>query len=173
MAKLSTEQALYYFLSGYTSKLAGTERGIGSEPQATFSACFGAPFLPLHPGVYANLLGQRLKEYQTRVWLLNTGWTGGGYGVGSRISLPYTRALINSVLNGSLDNSPTYKHQLFNLDIPLEVEGVPRSLLIPEEGWLNRANYDNTARTLANQFKENIKKFDALLSDEVRKAGPN
>lgn len=173
LAKLSTEQALYYFLSGYTSKLAGTERGIGSEPQATFSACFGAPFLPLHPGVYANLLGQRLKEYQTRVWLLNTGWTGGGYGVGSRISLPYTRALINSVLNGSLDNSPTYKHQLFNLDIPLEVEGVPRSLLIPEEGWLNRANYDNTARTLANQFKENIKKFDALLSDEVRKAGPN
>lgn len=173
LAKLSNEQALYYFLSGYTSKLAGTERGLGSEPQATFSACFGAPFLPLHPGVYANLLGQRLEKYQTKVWLLNTGWTGGGYGVGNRISLPYTRALINSVLNGSLNDSPTYKHPIFNLQIPLEVEDVPSYLLNPEEGWQNKADYVKAARSLADQFKENIKKFDTLLSNEVRTAGPN
>ena len=124
LARLSPDQALYYFLSGYTSKLAGTERGLGQEPEATFSACFGAPFLPLHPSVYANLLGERLEKFSTHVWLLNTGWTGGPYGVGHRIALPLTRSMIKTVLSNSLNDSLTINDDIFNLEIPEEISGI-------------------------------------------------
>ena len=118
LARLSNEQAMYYFLSGYTSKLAGTERGLGDKPQATFSTCFGAPFLPLKPAIYAKLLSERLEKHGTKVWLLNTGWAGGGFGVGERIALPLTRAMIDAVLSGSLDNVETHTHPIFNIEIP-------------------------------------------------------
>jgi phosphoenolpyruvate carboxykinase (ATP) len=172
LARLSTDQALYYFISGFTSKLAGTERGLGQEPQATFSACFGAPFLPLHPGVYARLLGERLKKHATRVWLLNTGWTGGGYGVGERISLPYTRSLINAVLRNSLNNVPTFHHDVFNLDIPKCVEDIPGELLDPKNGWVDKELYTQTALKLAQLFRENFEHYADLMPESVRASGP-
>ena len=172
LAKLSNEQALYYFISGYTSKLAGTERGLGQEPEATFSACFGAPFLPLHPGLYANMLGQRLETYHTQVWLLNTGWTGGGFGVGQRISLSDTRAMINAVLNNSLNDVPTINHPIFNLNIPERVEGIQSELLNPENGWEDKQAYQENAIILANRFKSNFQHYQDLLSDDVLNSGP-
>jgi len=132
LAKLSNAQAIYYFLSGYTSKLAGTERGLGDKPQATFSTCFGAPFLPLKPTVYANLLSEKLTKHGTQVWLLNTGWSGGGFGTGKRIALPLTRAMISAVLGGALDHVETHTHPIFGVEIPNEVPGVPQEVLNPE-----------------------------------------
>ncbi len=131
LAKLTKEQAMFYFLSGYTSKLAGTERGLGNKPEATFSTCFGAPFLPLKPTVYAKLLAKRLEEHGTNVWLLNTGWSGGGFGVGERIKLPLTRAMISAALEGELDDVPTHIHPIFNIAIPDAVPGVPNEVLNP------------------------------------------
>ena len=172
LAKLTIEQAMYYFLSGYTSKLAGTERGLGDKPEATFSACFGAPFLPLKPSIYANLLAEKLAQHQTHVWLLNTGWSGGGYGVGKRIALPLTRAMISAVLSDQLNNVETHRHPIFNLDIPNEVEGVPQNVLNPELAWTDQAAYQREALQLAHRFAENFKKYEKTVLPEVSAAGP-
>lgn len=171
IARLTREQAMYYFLSGYTSKLAGTESGV-TEPQATFSACFGAPFLPLHPSVYAQLLGRKLEEHNSAVWLVNTGWSGGSYGVGKRIRLPFTRAMITAALKGELDQIPTHPDSFFGLYIPEHVPGVPDELLDPRQTWADPAQYDNTAKILVTKFQENFARFDGRISQAVAEAGP-
>ncbi len=171
ISRLTKEQAMYYFLSGYTSKLAGTETGV-TEPQATFSTCFGAPFLPLHPTVYARQLGEKMEEHQTRVWLVNTGWTGGPYGVGERIKLAYTRAMVRAALNGDLDDVPTQQDPIFGLHIPVSCPGVPDEILNPRNTWADPAAYDEKARELARRFRENFKQFEAFVPPEVVAAGP-
>ena len=173
IARLSQEQAMYYFLSGYTSKLAGTETGLGAEPQATFSACFGAPFLPLSPTVYANLLGEKTRERSVKVWLVNTGWTGGAYGVGQRISIRYTRAMIKAALNGSLDHEEYRKEPYFGLEIPLHCDGVPTDILDPRQTWSNPEDYHNQAQLLLSRFEKNFSQYVGLVSEEVWKAGPH
>lgn len=172
LAKLNTDQALYYFLSGYTSKLAGTEKGLGEEPQATFSTCFGAPFLPLHPTVYANLLGEKLEKHQSQVWLVNTGWTGGPFGVGERIRIPYTRAMIKAVLNGDLDTVPFRSDPFFGLEIPEMVPDVPPELLNPQSTWGDQSAYERQAIILTGRFHENFKQFSSHGSAPVMEAGP-
>lgn len=172
LARLTKEQAMYYFLSGYTSKLAGTERGLGDKPQATFSTCFGAPFLPLKPTVYAKMLAERLEEHGTSVWLLNTGWSGGGFGVGERIALPLTRAMISAVLSGQLDGSPTHIHPIFNIAIPDDVADVPNEVLNPELSWEDRQQYEDEAKALAQKFTENFKKYENNVGPEVPASGP-
>ena len=172
LAKLSNVQAMYYFLSGYTSKLAGTERGLGDKPQATFSTCFGAPFLPLKPTVYAELLSEKLKKHGTKVWLLNTGWSGGAFGTGQRIALPLTRAMISAVLSGSLDNVETHTHSIFGVEIPNEVAGVPQEVLNPELSWSDQPAYQQEATVLAKQFAKNFEKYRDSVSKEVTEAGP-
>ncbi|MBC5638173.1 phosphoenolpyruvate carboxykinase (ATP) [Ornithinibacillus sp. BX22] len=171
ISKLTKEQAMYHFLSGYTSKLAGTERGV-TEPQATFSACFGAPFLPLSPATYATMLGEKIDLYNTNVFLINTGWTGGSYGVGNRIRLSYTRAMVHAALEGELNNVETIKDEIFGLEIPAHVAGVPDELLIPRNTWEDKEAYDETARNLAKKFHDNFKKF-THVSPEIAAAGPN
>lgn len=171
VAKLSPEQAMYHFLSGYTSKLAGTERGV-TEPEATFSACFGAPFLPLPPLVYAKLLGERLAKHNTSVFLINTGWTGGPYGVGKRMSLPYTRVIVTAAINGQLNNVPCIHNDIFNLDVPKACPGVPSEVLNPRGTWQDKEAYDRTARDLARRFAENFAKFGANVPPEIVAAGP-
>jgi phosphoenolpyruvate carboxykinase (ATP) len=158
ISKLTNEQAMYYFISGYTAKIAGTEEGV-KEPQVTFSACFGAPFLPLHPYIYANLLKEKLETCQTKVWMINTGWTGGPYGSGSRISLAYTRAMITAVLNGDLDNASTYMHRFFGVRIPIGCPGVPSEILDPRQTWDNKHAYDQTATDLAEKFRDNFRQY--------------
>ncbi len=172
LAKLSNAQAMYYFLSGYTSKLAGTERGLGDKPQATFSTCFGAPFLPLKPTVYAQLLSEKLAKHGTQVWLLNTGWSGGGHGVGKRIALPLTRAMISAVLSGALDHEETHTHPFFNVEIPNEVQGVPQEVLNPELSWSDQNAYAKEAAHLAQKFAQNFEKYLNSVSQEVVEAGP-
>ncbi len=167
---LTTEQAMYYFLSGYTSKLAGTEKGV-TTPEATFSACFGAPFLPLRPGEYANLLRERIEKHNVRCYLLNTGWTGGPYGVGSRININYTRAMVRATISGALDSVETVTDPVFGLRIPTSCPDVPSNLLIPRNTWANTDDFDRTATDLAARFKKNFQQF-TLPSDEVRNAGP-
>ncbi|WLV23842.1 phosphoenolpyruvate carboxykinase (ATP) [Aciduricibacillus chroicocephali] len=169
ISRLTKEQAMYHFLSGYTSKLAGTERGV-TEPQATFSACFGAPFLPLAPAKYAEMLGKKIDEHNARVYLVNTGWTGGSYGEGSRMKLSYTRAMIHAALEGELNNVETATDEIFGLNIPLQVPGVPDEVLVPKNTWADKDAYDSAAKALANKFHENFKKFEA--SDEIKQAGP-
>lgn len=154
ISKLSTEQAMYYFVAGYTSKLAGTEMGI-KEPQATFSACFGAAFLPLHPLKYAHLLGEKIKTGNVQVWLINTGWSGGGYGVGSRIKLTYTRAMIHAALKGNFEHTNFNKHDIFGLEMPEECPNVPTELLNPKNTWEDKDAYDQKAKSLAKAFEEN------------------
>ncbi|HEX6589574.1 MAG TPA: phosphoenolpyruvate carboxykinase (ATP) [Longimicrobiales bacterium] len=171
IAKLTREQAMFHFLSGYTAKVAGTERGV-TEPKATFSACFGAPFLPLPPSVYAKMLGEKIDEHAPGVWLVNTGWTGGKYGVGHRMKLSYTRAMVNAAISGKLDDVKTKTDPFFGLHIPVEVPGVPADVLDPRSTWKNTAEYDEQARTLANMFRENFTKFEKDVSDAVKKAGP-
>jgi phosphoenolpyruvate carboxykinase (ATP) len=170
IARLTPEQAMYYFLSGYTAKVAGTERGV-TEPQATFSACFGAVFMVWPPAKYAHLLGEKLRQHKSRVWLLNTGWSGGAYGVGKRMSLPHTRAMVQALLSGALDNAKTVTHPVFGLAMPTAVPNVPSEVLDPRKTWSDGAAYDAQAKKLAQMFAENIKKF-AGLDPAVAAAGP-
>lgn len=170
ISKLTKEQAMYHFLSGYTSKLAGTERGV-TEPEATFSSCFGAPFLPLRPSVYAEMLGQKIDEHQAKVYLVNTGWSGGSYGVGKRMNLAYTRAMVTAALNGSLEQAAFTPDPIFGVGIPDQVEGVPSEVLQPRTTWEDPAAYDSKARELAGLFIRNFEKFTDA-SEAIRSAGP-
>ncbi|MBA3534128.1 MAG: phosphoenolpyruvate carboxykinase (ATP) [Ardenticatenales bacterium] len=171
VAKLTKEQAMYHFLSGYTAKVAGTERGV-TEPQATFSACFGAPFLSLHPNVYAKLLGEKLDQHDAQVWLINTGWTGGPYGVGSRMKIQFTRAMLHAVLEGKLNDVETVEDPIFGLHIPKSVPGVPDDVLQPRNTWEDKAAYDEQARKLAAMFENSFRTFADQVSEGVRAAGP-
>ena len=171
IARLTPPQAAYYFLSGYTAKVAGTEIGV-KEPQATFSTCFGAPFMPLHPTVYSKLLARNIAENGTRVWLMNTGYTGGPYGVGKRMSIQHTRALLNAALDGKLDGVNFRKDPVFGFEVPTDAPGVPASVLTPRETWADKAAYDEKARHLAKLFLENFKQFADQASPEVVAAGP-
>lgn len=171
ISKLTKEQAMYHFLSGYTSKLAGTERGITS-PQATFSTCFGSPFLPLPATVYAEMLGKKIAEHRVQVFLVNTGWTGGEYGVGNRMKLSYTRSMVQAALEGELNNVETIKDEIFGLDIPMHVPGVPDEVLRPELTWTDKEAYTSKAVELANKFKENFKKFSNVSEKIVNLGGP-
>ncbi len=171
ISKLTEEQAMYLFISGYTSKVAGTEAGV-TEPQTTFSACFGAAFLPLHPTKYAEMLGKKLKESGANVWLVNTGMTGGVYGVGKRMSLKYTRALITAALNGTLNNVEFETLPIFNFQIPTSLEGVPSEILNPRNTWTDQAAYDAKAAELATKFNENFKKYADKASAEILAAAP-
>ncbi|WP_214795580.1 MULTISPECIES: phosphoenolpyruvate carboxykinase (ATP) [unclassified Exiguobacterium] len=170
ISKLTKEQAMYHFLSGYTSKLAGTERGV-TEPQATFSTCFGSPFLPLAPERYADMLGQLIEEHDVDVYLVNTGWTGGAYGEGSRMKLAYTRAMVNAAVNGQLRDVKTMKHDIFNVEIPVAIDGVPSDVLNPRDTWSDPARYDVEAKALAMKFKENFNRF-TKASESIIAAGP-
>ncbi|HWA83910.1 MAG TPA: phosphoenolpyruvate carboxykinase (ATP) [Fimbriimonadaceae bacterium] len=158
ISRLTREQAMYHFLSGYTAKVAGTEAGV-KEPQPTFSTCFGAPFLPLRPKVYAELLGKKIDEHQVKVWLINTGWTGGAYGVGERMKLRYTRAMLKAAFNGDLDNVPYETHDVFGLHMPMECPEVPSEVLNPRNTWTDPEAYDAKANELFAMFENNIKKF--------------
>jgi len=172
VSKLTNEQAMYYFLSGYTAKVAGTERGV-TEPQATFSACFGEAFLPLHPTVYAKLLGEKIEEHNVNVYLVNTGWTGGAYGKGSRMSIKNTRACINGILDGKIHDSEFETLPIFNLAIPKTLEGVDTEVLNPRNTWEDKEAYDKAARKLADMYIENFKKY--LTDDpsfDFTSAGP-
>lgn len=171
IARLTPEQAIYQFLSGYTAKLAGTEAGV-TEPKAAFSACFGAPFLPLPPIVYAEMLKEKIEKHQVRVWLVNTGWTGGPYGEGKRMSLPYTRAMVHAALDGKLESVEMKREPAFGLFVPESVPGVPAEVLQPRDTWPDGAAYDAQAATLAGMFRDNFKQFADLVPEEVRRAGP-
>jgi phosphoenolpyruvate carboxykinase (ATP) len=170
IAKLTPEQAMYHFLSGYTAKLAGTEAGLGSEPVPEFSACFGSPFLPLAPKTYAEMLGRRLREHDAECWLVNTGWTGGAFGVGKRMSLKHTRAIVNAALDGRLAQVEYVTEDAFGLNIPTSCPEVPGELLHPRNAWADKKKYDAQARLLAEKFEENFRKFDA--PENIRAAGP-
>ena len=171
IARLSPDQAMYHFLSGYTAKVAGTERGV-TEPKAAFSACFGAPFLPRHPAEYADMLGKRLEEHGSRVWLVNTGWSGGGFGVGSRMKIAHTRAMVRAALLGQLDTVATQEDPVFGLHVPVDVPGVPGSVLTPRSTWADGDGYDAAARKLADMFRENFRKYADRTPERVRNAGP-
>lgn len=171
ISKLSPEQAMYHFISGYTAKVAGTETGV-TEPEATFSACFGAPFMPLHPGIYAKLLGEKIKRHHVNCWLINTGWTGGPYGTGNRMDITHTRAMLNNALEGRLNDVPYRQHPIFKLEVPQQCPGVPESVLNPENTWSDQAAYKSKARELASYFHENFKQFSDAVSAEVQAAGP-
>jgi phosphoenolpyruvate carboxykinase (ATP) len=162
---------MYHFLSGYTAKVAGTEAGV-TEPTATFSACFGAPFLPLHPGVYAKMLGERIAGHGARVWLVNTGWSGGAFGTGSRMKLSYTRAMVRAALSGALDRARYQQDPVFGLEVPVAVPDVPANLLDPRRTWSDPAAYDAQARKLATMFRENFEQFRAQVPASVAGAGP-
>nr|MBS0036742.1 phosphoenolpyruvate carboxykinase (ATP) [Saprospiraceae bacterium] len=171
ISKLTPGQAMYHFISGYTAKVAGTEEGI-VEPQVAFSACFGAPFLPLHPTKYAEMLGERMQKHEVKIWLVNTGWSGGPYGTGSRIKLTYTRAMINAAIDGRLNGANFTEHEIFGLAMPNSCPSVPSEILHPENTWSDRANYDEKANKLARFFVDNFAKFADEASDEIRAAAP-
>lgn len=171
VSRLTPGQAMYQFISGYTAKIAGTEAGV-VEPKSTFSACFGAPFLPLHPGVYAELLGKKMKEHKTNVWMINTGWSGGGYGVGKRMKLDYTRAMITAVLEGKLDDAEYIAHPVFGMLIPRQCPNVPSEILNPRNTWIDKIAYDEAAKKLALQFIKNFEKYAAGVSAEILAAAP-
>ncbi len=171
LSRLSPEGAMYHFLSGYTAKVAGTEKGV-TEPKATFSTCFGAPFLPLPPSSYAKMLGERIAQHRSRVWLVNTGWTGGPYGVGNRMKIEYTRAMLRAALSGALDEVPYERDPMFNLDIPTSCHGVPPEVLRPRNTWTDGAAYDTQAGRLARMFIDNFKTFGEEVSADVIAAGP-
>ena len=172
ISKLAPEQAMYHFISGYTAKVAGTESGLGKEPQATFSTCFGAPFMVLHPTVYADLLRKRMEEHKADCWLVNTGWTGGSYGIGRRMKIRHTRAMVRAALNGTLAEVPMERHELFNLDVPTVCPGVPENVLNPRNTWADKAAYDKQARYLAKLFKKNFEQFSGEMGEEIAAAGP-
>ncbi len=171
ISKLTPEQAMYHFLSGYTAKVAGTERGV-TEPQATFSACFGAPFMAQHPNVYAELLGKKIEKHQVNCWLVNTGWTGGPYGEGSRMKIKYTRAMVNAALNGELDDVEYQEDPIFGVQVPLSCPNVPEEVLLPKGTWKDQAAYDKTAKKLASMFSENFKQFEDKVPESLNDAGP-
>ncbi len=171
IARLTPEQAMYHFLSGYTAKLAGTERGLGKEPQATFSACFGEPFLPLHPMRYAEMLGERIRRHQVGCWLVNTGWAGGPFGVGQRMDLTSTRAMVDAAVEGRLDNVEVAEHPVFGVLVPRSCPGVPAEMLDARGMWADRGAYDSAARDLAARFEKNFERFGSI-DPAVRGAGP-
>ncbi len=171
IARLTPEQAMYYFLSGYTAKLAGTERGI-TEPEPEFSACFGSPFLPLPPMTYAQQLGEKIREHNSDVWLVNTGWTGGAYGKGHRMSIAHTRAMVRAALEGTLAQVETKQDPIFGLPVPVSCPGVPAEVLWPRNTWQDKDAYDAAAHNLAHRFQENFAKFVDQVTDEVKQAGP-
>jgi phosphoenolpyruvate carboxykinase (ATP) len=171
IARLTPEQAMYHFLSGYTAKVAGTEKGI-VEPQATFSTCFGAPFMALHPTVYAKLLGDKIEKHQVQCWLVNTGWTGGPYGVGQRMKIAYTRAMINAALNGDLNDVSFEPDPIFKVYVPTACCDIPREVLRPRSTWEDKAAYDQQARKLAHMFIKNFQQFEDSVSEDIRAAGP-
>lgn len=171
IARLTAEQTMYHFLSGYTAKVAGTEKGV-TEPQATFSTCFGAPFMTQRPIVYANLLGAKISTHQVNCWLINTGWTGGPYGVGSRMKIAFTRAMVNAALSGQLDGVEFASDPVFGVQVPTSCPDVPADVLTPRNTWTNGAVYDEQARKLAGMFVENFKQFEGEVSDGVLAAGP-
>ncbi len=172
IARLNPEQAMYYFLSGYTAKLAGTERGV-TEPQPEFSTCFGSPFLPLPPMTYAKLLGEKIQKHGSHVWLVNTGWTGGPYGVGKRMSIQYTRSMISAALDGSLSKVDTRPDPTFGFAVPVSCPGVPDEVLWPHNTWAEGEAYDVAARNLAKRFRDNFEKFSDQVTEDVRSAGPH
>jgi phosphoenolpyruvate carboxykinase (ATP) len=171
IAKLTAAQAMYHFLSGYTAKVAGTEAGV-KEPVATFSTCFGAPFMPLHPGAYAKLLGEKIQRHGVDCWLVNTGWSGGGYGVGSRMSISYTRALIHGALDGTLADVPMVQDPIFGLSVPKRCDGVPTEVLTPRKTWVDAHAYDAKAKELAHLFHENFEQYADGVTAEIKEAGP-
>src|SRR5579864_8649033 len=171
ISRLTPDQAMYHFLSGYTARVAGTERGV-VEPKVTFSTCFASPFLPLHPGVYAKMLGERLQQHRAKVWMINTGWTGGPYGTGKRIKLGFTRRMVHAALAGELDGAATWTDPIFGLAVPERVEGVPDAVLRPRESWKSTADYDAKAAQLADMFAANFEKYESGVDEAVRSAGP-
>lgn len=171
VSKLSPEQAMYHFLSGYTAKVAGTEKGI-KEPEAAFSTCFGAPFMVLHPGVYADLLGKKIEEHKAAVWLVNTGWSGGPYGVGKRMKIGHTRAMIRAILDGTLANVDTKPDSIFGVNVPVSCPDVPEEVLQPRNTWSDKEAYDTQARDLARRFNENFKKYESGVTEAVRAVAP-
>jgi phosphoenolpyruvate carboxykinase (ATP) len=171
IARLTPAQTMYHFLSGYTAKVAGTERGV-TEPKETFSACFGAPFLPLHPHRYAEMLGERIARFGAQCWLVNTGWTGGPFGRGQRMRLSHTRAMVRAALAGRLDRASTHVEPVFGLEVPLHVPGVPDEILLPRATWADPAAYDAQAARLAGLFRKNFAQFEDRVHPSVREAGP-
>ncbi len=171
VSKLTPEQAMYHFISGYTAKVAGTEEGV-TEPSATFSACFGAAFMVWHPSKYAELLAEKMKEHNSSAWLVNTGWSGGSYGTGSRMKLKFTRAIIDSIHDGSLNNAPTYKDEIFGFEVPTECAGVPSEIMQPKNTWADKAAFDATAKKLAKLFTDNFEQFKSGSSEAIYNAGP-
>ncbi|MCC7425404.1 MAG: phosphoenolpyruvate carboxykinase [Alphaproteobacteria bacterium] len=170
IAKLSPAQAMYHFLSGYTARVAGTEKGLGKEPQATFSTCFGAPFIPRHPTVYGKMLSDLLKQHDATCWLVNTGWSGGSYGTGKRMAIAHTRALLRAALDGKLAQAPTVADPFFGLAMPTACEGVPADVLNPRNTWADKGGYDRTARDLVVRFEENFRQFETAVGDDVKAA---
>ncbi len=171
VAKLTSKQAIFHFLSGYTAKVAGTEKGV-TEPKATFSTCFGAPFMALRPSIYGKLLGEKIKRHNVDCWLVNTGWTGGPYGVGTRISIAHTRAIISAILEGKLKHVETKEDPIFNINVPTTCEGVPQNILNPRNTWKDGNAYDDKARNLAGMFRKNFKEFEFDISRDIKQAGP-
>jgi phosphoenolpyruvate carboxykinase (ATP) len=171
ISKLTPGQAMYQFISGYTAKVAGTEAGV-TEPKLTFSACFGAPFLPLHPGKYADMLGKKMTEHNVNVWMVNTGWSGGPYGVGSRMKLSYTRAMITAALNGDLNKVEFEQHPVFGMMMPKSCPNVPDQVLNPRNTWEDKTAYDSKANDLAKQFIKNFEKYASGVSEEILAAAP-
>ena len=172
VSKLTPEQSMYHFISGYTAKVAGTEVGV-TDPEATFSPCFGGPFLVWHPAKYAELLAQKIEKHDAAVWLVNTGWSGGPFGIGSRMSLKYTRAIVDAIHSGELRDAPTTKDDLFGFEIPTECSNVPSEILNPRNTWADKARFDATAKKLAALFIENFQQYEGGASAEVLAAGPN
>ena len=171
ISKLSPGQAMYQFISGYTAKVAGTEAGV-TEPKSTFSACFGAPFLPLHPGKYAEMLGKKMKEHNVNIWMINTGWSGGPYGIGHRMKLPFTRSMITAALEGKLDNVAFEAHPVFGMMMPMTCPDVPSDILNPRNTWADKSSYDLKAKDLASQFIKNFQKYAAGVNEETLAAAP-
>jgi phosphoenolpyruvate carboxykinase (ATP) len=171
IAKLTPAQAMYHFLSGYTAKVAGTEKGV-TEPEATFSTCFGAPFMPRHPSEYGNLLRKLIAEHKVDCWLVNTGWTGGAYGTGKRMPIKATRALLAAALDGSLNNAEFRTDPNFGFAVPVEVPGVDTSILDPRSTWADKAAYDAQAQKLVDMFVNNFEKFESHVDHDVKDAAP-
>ena len=172
IARLTPSQAMYHFLSGYTAKVAGTEKGMGAEPQATFSTCFGAPFMPRHPSVYGNMLRKLIADHNVDCWLVNTGWTGGKYGIGSRMPIKATRALLDAALSGTLKTQPMRTDPMFGFQVPLSLAGVDPKILNPRDTWANGAAYDAQAKALVDMFNKNFAKFESHVDADVRAAAP-